>query len=349
MSKMSLYEGIKKNRAFLMGVAILGVLLFHSGMNFNSKLLNYIRDMGYGGVDIFMLVSGFGIAHSLQYNKRSIYLKNRFLKILPSFWLFWMVYFLWKRKLGTLFLPTEIIGNLSILGWWFGCANYFNWYIAAIAGFYLISPLIYDLFIEIKHKFMVLILMVSLSIIIAVSSIGTEYLVALSRFPVFILGMYFALKEERRIEKWKIFCFSSMALLAGNLFIAYLIRSYEPFIIWNYGLWWFPFIIMAPAIAGITSLLLEFLLHFRAGKMFHFIMEKCGKASFEIYLVHFLVNDIIFTYFSNVNNKQWMLIILLSIFVGIVYHFLIQKLILIVGKLCGFLTIRLNCDKAEEK
>ncbi|MGN9060685.1 hypothetical protein ACTM96_14400 [Mediterraneibacter faecis] len=57
---------ISEFRTELMSIAILWVLWFHTQMEFDNDLLLLLKNLGYGGVDIFFLVSGLGLYKSLK-------------------------------------------------------------------------------------------------------------------------------------------------------------------------------------------------------------------------------------------------------------------------------------------
>lgn len=73
------YYYISKYRSELMGFSILWVVWFHSALYLNkfpigfmAHLFEFLKSIGYGGVDIFLLVSGLGIYNSLK--KHNIYI-----------------------------------------------------------------------------------------------------------------------------------------------------------------------------------------------------------------------------------------------------------------------------------
>ena len=77
-------QKISKYRSALMGVAILWILLHHSGMNLMR--LFAVKRSGYGGVDIFLFVSGLGLSVSLTKNEDIIaFYKKRMVRLFPSY------------------------------------------------------------------------------------------------------------------------------------------------------------------------------------------------------------------------------------------------------------------------
>lgn len=69
-----------KNRTELMCIAICGIIFYH--LAFHGIPIGRLN-IGYAGVDIFMLLSGFGVAHSLSHNSLKQFYINRARRILP--------------------------------------------------------------------------------------------------------------------------------------------------------------------------------------------------------------------------------------------------------------------------
>ena len=61
------YRMLSKYRTELMGVAMLWVMFFHaSDLDMGHWLLEWIRAAGFGGVDIFILLSAMGLVLSVE-------------------------------------------------------------------------------------------------------------------------------------------------------------------------------------------------------------------------------------------------------------------------------------------
>ena len=65
LSLLSSYRGA------LMGVAIIWVMLYHLG-DIDVSVISVIFGVGYGGVDIFLFLSGFGLYFSFSNTKVGI-------------------------------------------------------------------------------------------------------------------------------------------------------------------------------------------------------------------------------------------------------------------------------------
>lgn len=67
------YQVLSKYRTELMGLAIFWVMLFHAhDLDLGINLLNDIRGIGFGGVDIFILLSAMGLVMSRGGGNRTI-------------------------------------------------------------------------------------------------------------------------------------------------------------------------------------------------------------------------------------------------------------------------------------
>ena len=76
---------LSASRNELKGIAILWVVLFHAQLGL-SGLGYQIQRIGYGGVDLFFFLSGFGLYHSLERSSDLRgYLKRRCERLLPSY------------------------------------------------------------------------------------------------------------------------------------------------------------------------------------------------------------------------------------------------------------------------
>ena len=136
------YSVLSKYRTELMGVAILWVMLFHSfDLDMGLPVLEWLRAAGFGGVDIFILLSSMGLAMSLSRQEQdySLFMARRASRVLPAYYLVMVPY--------TIFLVltegaplSALIWNASLLYYWMRPAGAFNWYVAGAMSFYAITP-----------------------------------------------------------------------------------------------------------------------------------------------------------------------------------------------------------------
>ena len=126
-------------RAVWMGVAILWIMFFHSGLKLEGPLIG-IKVIGYGGVDIFILASGLGNYYSYLRDEKPLnFLKRKLFRLAPIYIPFicvWCALKVVSGKLSLLYVPGNILGiqGFSSEG------ESFNWYLTCIMICYLLTP-----------------------------------------------------------------------------------------------------------------------------------------------------------------------------------------------------------------
>lgn len=213
-----------RHRELLMCVAIIGVVFYHLALRgIPIGRLN----IGYIGVDIFMLLSGYGIGKSLQHNSISKFYKNRVRKIMPIWTLLislsWSIYDIGGGKMCI----THLFANLSTISFYFNPDLLPEWYLATLIMFYALSPILYKI-LKKAEWFGVLGVCVA---VVYISGVGTcisawQYENAICRFPLYLLGMQCAITEKKNLPYYiTIPCFviGSCFFFTGN---HYLFSSY---------------------------------------------------------------------------------------------------------------------------
>lgn len=181
---------ISDNRTFIMGVAMLAVMLFHQPWFHDHGVDTFFLYYGSWGVDFFLFVSGFGIAHSLEKNTIGTYFRNRIVRILP----YCIAYGVVRGLLYCNGIHGFTPKYHPSVGLVFCCLDL--WYIEAILLFYLVAPL----FKKVVERWVWLAFMLSIIIWLMPRYIETpdffaDYqllkrsLWAIGRLPVFVLGM----------------------------------------------------------------------------------------------------------------------------------------------------------------
>jgi peptidoglycan/LPS O-acetylase OafA/YrhL len=185
-----------------MGIAMCSIMLFHQYF-VGGYLSSCFHLIGHWGVDIFLFLSGMGIAQSLQHNSTRQYFKNRFIRIFPTYL---TVVFVWTclSFFGGgkhLYLPFKdyYIYNLFSL-----------WFMVGIILLYLIAPFMYHYITKDNHDSIgtrgwTLIFLAEFSalLIIFLPQFGgkciqifeRDILWIFARASAFILGMLFACKK----------------------------------------------------------------------------------------------------------------------------------------------------------
>ena len=213
-----------RHRELLMCVAIIGVVFYHLALRgIPIGRLN----IGYIGVDIFMLLGGYGIGKSLQHNSLSKFYKNRVRKIMPIWTLMislsWSIYAIGGGKMCI----THLVANLSTISFYFNPDLLPEWYLATLIMFYALSPILY-MILKKAGWFGVLGVCVA---VVYISGVGQcigawQYANAICRFPLYLLGMQCAIIGKENLPYYiTIPCFviGSCFFFTGN---HYLFSSY---------------------------------------------------------------------------------------------------------------------------
>ena len=207
---------LSKYRGELFGFSIISIIIFHYfedlnavGVSGAAKLLTkaYIWLIGSIGVEIFIFLSGFGLYYSLrkQFNiPRYIY--NRIERTIIPYILyggiFWILIDLVISGGGI----KKFLLDYSLISFWKD-GNKHLWFVAFIIAMYIVFPYIYKLFVKQKNKakkrntilLMCIVYLLGLGVILKMFPDFFENTeIALTRVPVFILGIYYGEKSYER-------------------------------------------------------------------------------------------------------------------------------------------------------
>ena len=284
------FNHLLKYRQAWLGIALLWVMFFHCPFEFGP--LNYLRRIGYGGVDICLFASGIGCFYSLSSEPNIIhFMKRRVKRLVPTYIIFIIAWLFWQYTIGDFNLQMAL-GNLLALQNLTGHGNAFNWYISAIFVLYILAP-----YFKIVAQQASTTRKIAFLLFLIISSIpfwnaGT-YLITITRFPVFYIGMLFAdlCNKNKQIEKIHVICMITTFLLGIGFLLFSFAFAYD--YMWGYGLYWYPFILIAPPLCMIISFVCMVLEKAKLTKPMVTFLHLCGNYSFELYLIHIPLFDII--------------------------------------------------------
>lgn len=289
------FAAISNTRGYIMGLATFMVVFCHSYISFDylfknapfiADTLNAIRKMGVSGVDVFLIISGFGLYYSFSNNSKIIqFYKKRITRILPAAIIVPVFWYAQKdmNGLGDFF---KKVTNFNF--YTDGVRNF--WYLALIVVLYAIYPLIHKL-IEKTGIYGTLGL-------IALTVTGTlllkkfdyqQYLyieIALWRIPTFFLGVWFA-----RLAKKDVHIPYFVIAILGILLIPATVMGFHYCSQWisekafNYGTLIMIQRLLGNVIGVCTTLVFAALLNNR-NNPFTTFLTWLGSYSLEIYLIH---------------------------------------------------------------
>ncbi|MBS5876774.1 MAG: acyltransferase [Prevotella sp.] len=253
-------NGISKSRTYLMGIAILLVLIYHAMcVTYNPlRTLN----IGYVGVDIFLFLSGFGLTFSYLKNSLLSFYEHRLIRLYPLYLIcVCIIYYIYDN-----WNFIDFFYNLLTVGFYIDNGiNRFDWYVESLFTLYILFPLF---FIYSKLKlFGVLLLLSVISIILYVIEIPWWYDCFISRIPIFLLGIVCA-RFKLTLNKIIILTIIGVILFLPcfNFISKFLATSFLVL----------PIFLIISSIQGINKKYLDFISYF-------------GKHSLEIYLANVLI------------------------------------------------------------
>ena len=203
-------------RRELLAFAMLSVLFYH--LAFLGIPIGRLN-IGYMGVDIFLLFSGYGIAKSLNRNSLKSFFNNRFWRVYPLFGIT-IIFF----KLISCLIYHDTNSLIEIVPCLFTLPYYYNpdiqpdWYFPALFLLYLLSPLFYSLIK--KHKCLLPCIIYISSIIIDISGLINhwQWECLTGRISVYVFGMYCAICKYENPSKLLVvilFCIGILFFIKG--------------------------------------------------------------------------------------------------------------------------------------
>lgn len=278
---------VSAHRSVLYGFAALWILFHHTPLAFSgrglSRVLGWIQHHGSCGVDMFLLLTGFGLYRSLNRDPRvgAFYLRRLERVALPAS-VATAIYLGLVRSSSTL----VYVCSMLIFPFWLGVPGY--WYVAFILVMYLIYPLIYRLQRSRPGMLWVLFVMAVAFAWLGDRYVGVDQLstreLGVLRIPIFLLGCILAPRVDRGegIPKWALpVClagFVGLTLLSGrppeeDLFLRAM----------SYGF-------LAPALILVLTWLARLCTRGSVGRFVYRCFAFCGGISLEIYLLFQTIN-----------------------------------------------------------
>ena len=308
-------KDISTYRSEIMGMAILWIMMLHFTFT-QIKPLGFIAQYGFAGVDIFIMVSGFGLFFSLDKDRNiKHFYKKRLLRIFPTYYIIGVI--------ASIFLFHDSIFNYlyrySTIGFWIG-GPYWAWYVPAIVALYFTAPFLKKI-IDLGEMAIIICIVISVLIIsyimIAKEIVSTRepHIFLLYRIPTFLFGMVCAFWQKKAVSTKSFYIIMLMGL---PCFILLFPHHHS---IYNYKYFSLAFLLPLFIIVFITFI--------KNCQILNPIFSTIGKASFEIYLIQGI-------FFHAINTGKLVLstiwhdtitlaLITVSSLLGIFTHWVIDK------------------------
>jgi len=313
---------LNAHRTEIKGFAILWVVFFHAQFGLDGLIYD-VQKIGYGGVDLFFFLSGYGLYHSLSRPEGlKGYWKRRVLRILPSYWPFcilWLAVMIPLNRMGLGQALGTVLGNVLMLGYFFDAPLMINWYVSALAASLLLAPVLYLWLREGRTYWLRVLLALAAAFALGFLFVGSLKYMPVSRLPVFILGMVFARPWGKKADGPVLPVV--MALLAcGALAVLMLCFDRRPDALLTYAMYWHPFVLIAPALCVGIAWLCD-----RCPSHLLTPLRCLGDASFEVFLFNVWAELLGKRYGLGTGRLAWVLLTVGSVVLGLLYHQLVRQ------------------------
>ena len=319
---------LSTHRNFLYGVAAMWIVLCHLltsvpriGVLFP---LAWLQAHGMAGVEIFLLLSGFGLYGSLSRNPdiKAFYKKRLARVFLPAFIV--AVFFCALTYMS----PGDMLAAITIIPFFWTGKSF--WYVAFILMMYALYPLIYRLQRRFPRGAWLIFGGISAVTLAALMLADCEiyHLRALTRIPVFLLGCLIAphVLSGKRLPGWTIFAavLAFAALEAARM-------SISPA---SYPLRAVAFIPLALLVSVLCALLADRLARSAAGKALYRMFAFAGGISLEIYLVQERIQPLLLRATGPASPDRYELVKadIASVILTVILGYMVSKLAASLGR-----------------
>ena len=298
-----------------MGIAMIWVLLHHADSSVHNILnidYSYIFKfplliLGYGGVDIFLFLSGFGIYLSLKKNPDiGQFLMRRIKRLLPSLPI--IILFIVTTNVKSFH---EIIGYITLENYWLD--KIFLGYLSYIFLFYLLSPIFINILDNHLNTIKKQLFFLFTLFVLTIPYWHDVKLGGISRIIIYTIGLYtgYYFYNKKILTKKMLIRFIGLSVIAFLLLVY--VFAFHNTTRCIHGLLWYPFCLFVPGFMFLCILIFEKL------NIPLCVVNFFGKNSLEIYCVNYYVTTIIKPHGLITN-------LLYSILGSIIYIFIYKKL-----------------------
>lgn len=313
-------QNLSRYRNELKGFAILWVVFFHAQLGL-SGILHDVQRIGYGGVDIFFFLSGFGLYHSLERDADlGRYLRRRGERLLPAYLPFCLVWLAVMLPLYGGGLATGLriaAGNLTMFGYLAGVELNINWYVSAMALSLLLAPLFHAVLRCGRRFWLRSAALIAVLFAVGFAYIGQDQYMAISRLPVFVMGMMFAAPQTGKLSGRKTAAGMAAACALGVAVLYLCLNRYTELLV-TYAMYWHPFVLITPGLCAGAAWLFA-----RLPQAVHKPFGLLDEASFEIFLFNVWIELLGKRYGLADTPVEWLMWSIISIAAGYAYHCLV--------------------------
>ena len=280
------FETLFRFRKQCMTAAIILILLNHMKSAWPDGLVKTVASFFYGGVDLFFFLSGIGCFFSWRRDRDpAAFLRRRALRILPSYLPFILVWIGLQAAEGGI-APTAALANLLGVHGFVKTEPSFNWYVSGMWLSYLLTPWLAALTERCDTRPRRAAALAGLLLLSAAFWGDRELIILVTRLPVFFAGMLFAAESVRRDALTRTETTLLFAMIPVGAVLLWEFAKYWPDQLWNRGLHWYPFLLIAPGACLAVAAAASALERSRVGRAIDRAAGVVGGFTFEIYLTH---------------------------------------------------------------
>ncbi len=292
------FQLLSRYRGAIMGIAAIWILVFHKWIILSAippegtfDLVNfleqYIKKIGFCGVDIFLMLSGIGLTFAIKKESLPKFYYRRIRRIILPFLAVAVIR--WKLEKWT---TQAFLGNISGFNFYTKTIYSFLWFVPAIITLYLLFPLYYKIFSKAKNKTMFTVGAVTLWLLVTLlvrDHMRIDLFGFTNRIPIFIIGVLFGyLTQNRKDIGFTLSTYLMLLItLALGLYMAYLSNYFGYGLIVPVGNCCFPNCLIAVSLPFIIARILYFFERRLSvfGKAVIKVLSFFGTFSLEFYCV----------------------------------------------------------------
>lgn len=321
------WENLSLYRQEMYGISILWIMLFH----FDGQYPLWAKTvLGYGnmGVELFLFASGFSLYFTMQKKPTlSEYYSRRLLRaLLPVFvinswrWLYLFV----KGRIGV----SRLLSCWTCLNFWISGQQQI-WFISFLLLVYLLYPYIYSFLYERKGGPWLrdlLLMLASVVLVLVIWKQAPAYYdkteIALTRFPIFILGCAFGrtVKEKRTTRNGGWMLLGLGCVLVASFFLLNLKLRQGMLRRYFYLIPGFALSVLLPAFFAWMRSKWE-----KSGR----VLRWLGARSLELYLLHILFGKTLMpttSFYDRTNVVHYYVMLAACLLLSWPAHWIVEKL-----------------------
>lgn len=302
-------------RKSIYGICTIWVVFFHIfiriGLPYDIPVISGIISYGNIAVDIFLFFSGVCVwmAYDKNHNLKVFFIK-RIKRVVVPYLVISTPFWLWRTGIAQVSSKHSILlcflGDISSGSFWLK-GTQTTWFVFAICIFYLLIPVLYNIFAGGDKRIIILLVLIYLLNIIGMITIPLyrNSSIAWTRLPIFVIGcaagkhidqLDFSLVHKK---KKQIIFAGSLSLLVIFLLCFPTMSDFQALNFPSEVLW------MLYGIVTICIIAIMIILSSRFGLVANRAFDFIGEMSLEIYMIHVFVLRL-FDYYELTDRFSYM-------------------------------------------